>query len=411
MTINRRSFLQSAAGATALAISRESHFAASNMADAANDLNLNLKKLITSPVKIAAIEVLRNGNDFFVRVTSTDGPSGLCIVKSRQYLFPLLKELVMPFFLGKDARDIETLVDGVYPYRSNYKMAGIALWNAVGWVEIAVMDLLGRLANKSVAELLGGAKRREVPIYVSSLRRDTTPEAEVEWVSKRLAETNAKAVKLKVGGRMSNNADALPGRSEKLIPLARKTFGDGITIYVDANSSYDAPKGIEVGRMLEDYGCAIFEEPCPFDEYEETKQVADALKKIKVAGGEQDTSLARWRWITRNRAVDVVQPDLHYNGGFIRAARVALLARGAGMEIAPHNPETGPREADFLQFVAWAPNLVGYQELHGEKSKQRVTWYEPLIEPQNGKFTIPTGPGIGITIDPDFIRKATAVTL
>ena len=106
-----------------------------------------------------------------------------------------------------------------------------------------------------------------------------------------------------------------------------------------------------------------------------------------------------------------MQPDLHYNGGFIRAARVALLARAAGMEIALHNPETGPRQADFLQFVAWAPNLVGYQELHGEKSKQRVTWYAPLIEPQDGKFRIPTGPGIGITIDPDFIKKATIVTL
>src|SRR5205085_8338561 len=138
----------------------------------------------------------------------------------------------------------------------------------------SLFDLLGKVAKQPVGALLGGVIRQDVPIYLSSLRRDTTPEQEVAWLGKRLEETGAKAVKLKIGGRMSKNADAAPQRTERLVALARKRFGNGVTIYVDANGSYDAPKAIEVGRMLEAHGVAFFEEPCPFEELEETKRVA-----------------------------------------------------------------------------------------------------------------------------------------
>ncbi|KST63892.1 hypothetical protein BC008_16455 [Mastigocoleus testarum BC008] len=84
---------------------------------------------------------------------------------------------------------------------------------------------------------------------------------------------------------MSRNADAAPGRTEGLVSLARKTFASDIDIYVDANGSYDATAGIEVGKMLESYNISFFEEPCPFDDFEQTKCVADALS-IPIATGE-----------------------------------------------------------------------------------------------------------------------------
>lgn len=370
---------------------------------------LNLRGLIKQPVIIKSIEVLRHKDDYFIRTISNDGAIGLAIINNREYLLPLMKELVVPFFIGKDARDLETLVDDVYPYKSNYKMAGIALWNAVGWVEVSLMDMLGRIADKSIAEMLPGGRRRDsVPVYMSSLRRDTTPQQEVAWLGKRLSETSTRAIKIKVGGRMSASRDALPGRTAQLVPLARKTFGDNVTIYADANSSYDARTGIEVGRMLEANGVEIYEEPCPFEEYEATKQVTDALTKLKVAGGEQDTSAARWRWIIENRAVDIVQPDIFYNGGFIRTARVALAAQAQGLSIAPHNPRTGAREAHLLQFVAWAENLTGFQEYRAD-TKDTDKWYSPHIELKDGKLLTPKGAGLGITIDPDYLRKAEKV--
>ena len=92
---------------------------------------------------------------------------------------------------------------------------------------------------------------------------------------------------------MNRNQDAMPGRTDKLIPLSRKVFGDKMVIHADANSSYDPPEAIRVGRMLEDVGAIHYEEPCPFDNFDDTKKVADALK-IPVALGEQESS--HWRF-------------------------------------------------------------------------------------------------------------------
>ena len=88
-------------------------------------------------------------------------------------------------------------------------------------------------------------------------------------ISKQCAlidETGARAVKFRLGGRMSRNADSLPGRSETLIRLAREKLGEEITLYADANSSYDVPEAVRIGRLMEDHGYGFLEEPCEFDD-------------------------------------------------------------------------------------------------------------------------------------------------
>jgi L-alanine-DL-glutamate epimerase-like enolase superfamily enzyme len=343
---------------------------------------------------------------YFVRSTSTDGAVGIANANDRfAFVWPIAKQLVIPYFIGKDARDVESLVDGVYLTKSNYKLAGLALWIGVGCIELSLFDLLGKLAGKPVGELLGGVIRREIPIYLSSGLRDTTPEQEIEWLSQRLAETQARAVKLKVGGRMSSNADASPGRSEKLIALARKGWGDGVTLYVDANGSYTAEKAIEAGHMLEAHGVSLFEEPCPFDEYEQTKQAADALR-IMVSGGEQDTSLARFRWMIQQRGVDLVQPDLIYNGGFIRCLRVARLAAEAGMWITPHCPRADPNAAYMLHFASVVPNLGPFQEYRAQGPTLSPWWISPSFEAREGVVEAPAGPGLGVEYDPALWERA-----
>ncbi|MBI4603552.1 MAG: mandelate racemase/muconate lactonizing enzyme family protein [Planctomycetes bacterium] len=369
----------------------------------------HLHRRFKSSVPVAAMDLLRNGEQWFVRATSADGAVGISAPNERiRVLHPMLSELVLPFFLGKDARDLEDLVDGVYVHRSNYKYAGIALWNCVAWVEIALFDLLGKLAGAPAGELLGGVRRKEVPVYLSSLRRDTTPEAEVEWISKRLAETGARAVKLKIGGRMSRNADAAPGRTERLVALARKTWGGELTIQVDANGSYDAPKAIEVGRVLEEHGVYFYEEPCTWEDFEATRRVADALEKVLVAGGEQDTSYEKFAWYVKNRGLDIVQPDVSYNGGFTRTMRVARLAEGAKLDITPHAPQGGMSVAYMLQLASAVPNLGRFQEFNGAPQTPPA-WLEPKLAPRAGAIAVPAGPGLGMTVDPDFLKKAQRV--
>lgn len=357
---------------------------------------------LSSPVPIASLEVVQGRNAAFLCSTSRDGASGLTLLNDRiRYLQPILEQLVIPFFAGRDARDLEELVEGAYLWKANYKLAGLALWNCVAWVEWSLLDLLGRVAGKPVYELLGGALRREIPVYLSSMRRDTTPEAEVAWLQGRLEATGARAVKLKIGGRMSRNQDAAPHRTERLIALARETFGPSITIYADANGSYDARRAIEVGRMLEDWGVAWLEEPCPWEEHEETKRVADALT-LPVAGGEQDSSLPRFRWMIQERGVDIVQPDLAYNGGLLRTRQVARIAAEAGMLIAPHSPKSGAQAAPMLHFAASTPNIGPFMEWDAVPHAA-PSWQSPALEIQNGAVVPPCGPGLGLSYNPDIL--------
>ena len=138
---------------------------------------LNLHQRFLAPVTIASIEILRVDNHYFVRSTSTDGAVGIANANDRfAYVWPLAQQLIIPYFVGKDARDLETLVDGVYLTKSNYKLAGLALWICVACVELSLFDLLGKLAGKPAGALLDRVIRRQIPVYLSSGLRDTTPE-------------------------------------------------------------------------------------------------------------------------------------------------------------------------------------------------------------------------------------------
>jgi L-alanine-DL-glutamate epimerase-like enolase superfamily enzyme len=253
--------------------------------------------------------------------------------------------------------------------------------------------MLGRIAGKPMGALLGDILRREVAIYVASGRRDTTPEQEVDHLQKLVEQSGAKAVKFRVGGRMSRNADAMPGRTEKLIPLVRKTFGDAIDIHADSNSSYDAPQAIKVGRLLEEVKAVYFEEPCQFDHLEETKEVADALT-IPVAGGEQEYSDWRFRWMIANRGVDIVQPDLHYYGGMIRSVRVARMAQVAKIPTTVHI-SGGFGFVYMLHFGSCVPEIGRYQE-YKLGTEKYGTWFDPPITVKDGKMSVPGGAGVGI---------------
>ena len=366
----------------------------------------DLHRAARAPVKIASVELLRSGSQYFVRSTSADGAVGIARTKEVADYVPILLRRVAPFFIGKDARDLERLVDAVYI--ENYKMAGQPFWAPVAFVEQSLFDLLGKVAGKPVGALLGGVTRPKIPVYLSGSGRTTTAAEEVEVYVRGVAATGARAVKFKIGGRMSRNADTYPGRTRELLTLARKRLGDGVTIYADANGSYDAQAAIEVGRLLQDLNFGFFEEPCPWEEVSETKRVADALR-IPVAGGECDSSLWKFHWMIETGALAIVQPDLNYNGGFIRAARVARMARQRKLPLTPHNTQTDAAAANILHFASAIPNIGPYMEFPWRAPRQPASWYAPHFEIRDGMVEVPAGPGLGITYDPDYLKKLAKV--
>jgi L-alanine-DL-glutamate epimerase-like enolase superfamily enzyme len=416
MRLTRRSFLGTTFGAGV-------SFLAARRATAGDDQRSMLQQIdevaaapvlrvenLDKPVKVASMELLRNRRNYLVRVRSTDGAEGIAVPNAMHMIhtYPIFLNRVAPFFVGKDARQLEPLLWELYRHDDNYKYQGLALWVCVAAAEFALLDLLGKVTGKSVGDLVGGVKRREIAVYRASGNRGNTPEEEVAYLKRIVAESGAKALKFRLGGRMSKNADSLPGRTEKLIPMVREAFGTEMTLYADSNSSYDVPNAIRIGRLMEEYGYAFYEEPCEFDRLEDTKAVADALR-IPIAGGEQESSEYRFRWVIANRGLDVIQPDLHYYGGFIRSMRVARMAHAAGMLCTPHMSGSGLGYLDAAHFASIIPNPVPFTEYKGSADIP-VTSATSSLKVEGGMVRVPSGPGFGITIDPAFVREAVKVS-
>ena len=410
MSSTRRSFLLAAAATATTAAAAKAAAAAAGtdpgVVPAWEAPLFNLPQFSKAPIRVKSIELLKSGKTYFVRTTSTDGVVGLVRTKQVEDSIDVLRNRVIPFFLGRDIRDLEALIDEIYI--RNYKLAGQLFWSPVAFVEQSLFDLFGKTVGKPVGELLGGVKRRSISVYLSGSIRETTAEQEVEVYRQGMQATGAHAVKFKIGGRMSRNADQTPGRTEKMMTLARKTLGDAAVLYVDANGSYNAAKAIEIGRWLEELKVAFYEEPCPWEEMSETKTVADALR-IPIAFGECDSSFWKFDHMIRTRALDIVQPDLNDNGGFIRAARVARMARAAGLPITPHNTQTGAAAVNIVQFASAIPNIGPYMEFPWRGQHDNEPWFAPHFIVKEGALAVPANPGLGIEIDPKFLARCERV--
>jgi len=370
------------------------------------------KELFSDPVIIETLELLRFEDNFICRVRSTDGAEGISIGNNAQLqsVWPIFNVRLQPFFPGKDARDLENIFDELYVYKSNYKLQNLALWVPWATIEFAILDMLGRIANRSIGELIGEIHNPKVAVYQANNYRGDSAEESLEGIKEHVAKSQAKAVKFKVGGRMSKNADYPSGRTEKLIPMVRKAFGDEMTIYADSNGSYDAGEAIRIGRIMEEYNYDFYEEPVPFDWYEETKQVTDALS-IPVAGGEQEPSMRNFRWLIGNRALNIVQPDMFYFGGMIRSMKVARMGDAFGMPCVPHISGSGIGYLYMMHFVSAVPNAGPYHEFKGFNKRIPVECKTSKLVSENGVVEVPAGPGLGIEIDPDFISKHKKLTV
>jgi len=415
MKVTRRDFGRYGLSAAALAFAP-----AARGADRSAQLASKIDKVLALPVlqvealkqplKISKVDLLLNGSHFLVRVRTVEGAEGISVAHpdAMRTTFPILIKRVAPSFIGKDARDLEKLLWELYRERDNYKWQGLPFWVCVAAVERAVLDLLGKAASKPVGDLLGGIVRREINVYRASGNRGNTPEQEIDYLKKIVAETGAKAIKFRLGGRMMYNEETTR-RDKALIPLTRRTFGEAMTIYADANGSYDIPTAIRIGRLMQEHGLAFFEEPVPFDHYEETKKIADALK-IPIALGEQENSLRQFRWIIENGVMRIAQPDLLYFGGMIRSIRVARIAAATGIQCTPHMSGGGLGYLYVAHFASCVPNAGPHQEYKGEEGTLPVHSETSSLKIENGMMRVPSGPGLGVSIDPDFLRSARVLT-
>jgi L-alanine-DL-glutamate epimerase-like enolase superfamily enzyme len=367
--------------------------------------------LVKEPVKIERVELLRSGKHYFVRVRAAGGAAGYADAHSgvMDTAFPILLRRVAPSFIGKDARDVERLLDDVYLSNSNYKWQGLPFWVSVAVVEIAILDLLGQVSGEPLGALFGPVVRKQIAVYRASGNRGNAPEAEIDFLKKVTEETGASAIKFRLGARMRYD-DASTHRDLTMIPLVRKVFGARMTLYADANGSFDVPTAIRMGRLMEEQKYRFFEEPVPFDYYDETREIAAALK-IPIALGEEEASLRGFQRIIEQRIARVIQPDLLYFGGMIRSMKVARMAAAAGLECTPHMSGGGLGYLYIAHFASCVPNAGPHQEYKGEDDTLPVVCSTSSLKSEKGMLTVPSGPGLGVTLEPAFLAAAKPVTL
>jgi L-alanine-DL-glutamate epimerase-like enolase superfamily enzyme len=367
------------------------------------------RELFPNPVIIESLDLLSYGNSFICRVRSTDGAEGISVAHNDiRILYPVFLNNIRPFFIGKDARELDMIIDKIHIYRLNFRYLGIAVGIPLATAEFAILDMLGRMAGKTMGELIGDVHNPEVGVYMATEWRERPLEETMELIKGAVAEYDVNALKIKVGYQLFMISDMHEkgpvGKTEKLIPLVRETFGDEMALYADSNGYYSVNDAIRVGKMLEEYRYNYFEEPVMFNDFEAIKKVKDALS-IPVANGEQDQGFVNFRWLIANDGIDIVQPDNYYFGGFIRSMQVARMADAFGKTIIPHMSGGALGYLYNILFVSVVPNAGLHHEFKGLGTHVPFECATSPLKVTGGKIKVPTGPGSGIEIDPDFIKK------
>ena len=359
-------------------------------------------------MKIKQIESFCNEFVGFVRVTAEDGAQGWGQMSTynADITAQVLHRQVAPWSLGEDMSDLDDLVARVT--EREHKFPGSYLRRALAGLDTAIWDLRGKRAGQPVAALLGGSAG-PVRAYASSMRRDIAPREEAERL-KRLRDVQGfDAFKVRAGAEVGRGQDEWPGRTEEIIQTMRREMGAQAALLIDANSCFAPARAIEVGRMLEDHGFSHYEEPCPYWELEQTKQVTDALS-IDVTGGEQDCDLPTWQRMIDMRAVDIVQPDILYLGGICRTLAVCRMAQAAGLPVTPHCANLSLVTLFTMHLLRAIPNAGKYLEFSIE-GPEYYPWQEGLFVESpyrisDGQAHVTEAPGWGVEVAPEWLAKS-----
>ena len=193
------------------------------------------------------------------------------------------------------------------------------------------------------------------------------------------------------------------------MPTVRRQLGDDVSLLVDANSGFSPKKAIAVGHLLEEWGVEHFEEPCPYWELEQTREVNEALS-VDVTGGEQDCDLATWRRMIEMRAVDIVQPDVCYVGGMLRAMEVAAMAAAKGLPCTPHCANLSLVTLFTMHLLRAIPNAGKYLEFSIEDLDyypwQDGLFVESPFTVSDGQVYVSDRPGWGIEVSSEWLGGA-----
>jgi L-alanine-DL-glutamate epimerase-like enolase superfamily enzyme len=335
-----------------------------------------------------------------VAVQTDEGLSGVGSVFTSDDLVRGALGVLRPLLIGERADEPERVAEKLHQH-TFWQGRGGAITHAVSGIDIALWDIAGQVAGQPVGRLLGGRYRERVRPYASSLM-DEPPRLAERLLAIRTQGFRAYKIGWGPFGRVSDRLD------EEIVRAARQAVGDDALLMVDAGGS-DAywPHGYKWARrtaeMLAGYGVAWFEEPLPpdaLDDYVRLRQVAP----LPIAGGEVLTRRQSFRpWIQAG-AFDIVQPDVTKVGGISEERKIGWLANEHGVRFIPHGWNTAVGLAADLHLASAFPGTDLVEYLTGSPYVDELVT-EPWRLDADGMLAIPDRPGLGISLDPDALRR------
>jgi L-alanine-DL-glutamate epimerase-like enolase superfamily enzyme len=301
----------------------------------------------------------------------------------------IIENDVFPRIKGENPFNVERIWDRMY--RHNRKPVAKGLYiTAMGSIDIAVWDIIGKALNLPVYQVLGGFNEK-IRVYAAGGYYE-----EGKGVKELAAEMEGyvgegfRAVKMKVGGEpMSVDMER--------VRAVRDAVGPKVDVLLDANNKWNAYEAIRFGRMVEKYDPFWFEEPVEPDDFAGCAEVKKALDIPVVAGENEFTRWGARDLITAGSA-DILNLDTVLAGGITEYRKIAALASAHHIPVAPHgNPHMA------VHLLASTPNTLIMETYPGIESKYNPAL--PLFPVKDGYITAPTAPGLGIDPDPEIVKK------
>ncbi|MDE0043548.1 MAG: mandelate racemase/muconate lactonizing enzyme family protein [Candidatus Poribacteria bacterium] len=354
-------------------------------------------------MKIRSVETfLTNAglrNYLFIRLTTDTGISGVgeaSLEWQEKTVHSLIDEWVTDRILGTDPFDIETVIGGMI--RDQYQ-GGSTVMTAISGVEIAFWDIIGKVCGQPVYKLLGGRCHERLEAYANGWYGGARTPREYAEAAKIAVNRGYTALKFDPFGTAwkEMNRDEME-ETEAIVSAVRGAVGDKIELMIEVHGRLSVGSAIEMGRRLEKYRPAWYEEPVSPNSLELLTEVKKALP-FPIAAGERLYTLEDFYRFTAMRAADIVQMDPAHCGGLLVTKKIAAMAEAQDIRVAPHC-SIGPVALCAALHVDWSTPNVMIQENFGDYD---VPWRHDLVHGwnpvKNGEFVLPEKPGLGIELN------------
>jgi L-alanine-DL-glutamate epimerase-like enolase superfamily enzyme len=307
----------------------------------------------------------------------------------------VVDEVLRPLLLGRDPSMIEQLWDDMYRFTFRYGQRGMAVC-AISAVDIALWDIYGKYLNQPIYKLLGGAKTSVLPYASAGYYLPGKGLEELADEARDYKSRGFTVMKMKIAGA--------PFQEDiKRIEAVKKASGDTMELAVDANSVYDFPAALAMGRFCESLGLYFFEEPLSCDYPEDSIRLAEALD-IPIAGYETAVTRYGQKEFIYRHGVDIVQVDTIWTGGISECKRISAIASAWNKSLIPHFSSSMIAFAANLHLALSNTNTPIVEYTLDENPLRDHLCVDPIVM-KDGFLHAPDKPGLGVTLDPDTVKK------